>query len=93
MITNERLDETLATALHALKILVESKREIRLNGDLTLNLGPEENYEGIFNSEISEAKKVLSDIPEIAVLLELRILEIQKAAAYQRLQKLRGKNG
>lgn len=88
--SDDLLDETIATALQALKILIESPRKVHPNGEVTLSLGLDAGSETIFDHYMISAREVISKVPEIAILLELRILEIQRESAYKRLQKLRG---
>ena len=87
---NDKLDEILVTAIEALKFFVESPRTVMPNGDVIVKLT---KHSGIMEDElmyrISDAKMALQQIPYLATLLEIRVLEIQQHEAQKRLAQLK----
>jgi hypothetical protein len=91
---NEKLDSLMVTALEALKLFVDKERVV-MNGQVYIKLGthnPKMEDEAMWR--INEAKHALEDVPELATLMEIRLLEMKQFDAHKRLSAIRGtKNG
>ena len=86
----DQLNSVMVTALEALKIFVESQRIVK-DEQVFIRLSTHNpRMEDEATWRIVEAKKALEEVPELATLLEIRLLEMQQFDAHKRLNAIRG---
>jgi hypothetical protein len=84
-----QLNQTIVTLMQAFKILSDCPRKMHPDGTVTISLA-RTLLDDQFNNDIFDATRTLHQIPELATMLEIRILEIQTQAAMKRLKAITG---
>lgn len=89
----EEIKNELAFALYAVRLLRLGMRQSRPDG-LWIRLFQSQNAPQQFDEDLrnSSTEYIEKSIPELTVMLEIKILDYRKALAQQRLDEIKGQS-